>query len=56
MIFYKNQKIGSNKFEKVFTKKHDGPVWRLSWSFGGNMLAVSFENGEGNNVVDVYQV
>lgn len=44
------------KILKEEIPKFEGPVWRLSWSLAGNMLAVSAANKESETQVYVYQV
>eukprot|EP00828_Plagiopyla_frontata_P046941 TRINITY_DN8533_c0_g1_i4.p3 TRINITY_DN8533_c0_g1~~TRINITY_DN8533_c0_g1_i4.p3 ORF type:complete len:171 (-),score=34.30 TRINITY_DN8533_c0_g1_i4:67-579(-) len=34
--------------------KFEGPVWHVSWSLQGNMLAVSFASNNSDNVCNVY--
>ena len=57
-MFWRNSKSDENDFKEYEKnrKKCEGPVWRLSWSFGGNLLAVSTAGVNGDNVVDVYKV
>jgi len=55
VIFWKNTKANENDFKKFDQKKCEGPVWRLSWSFAGNLLAVSTVGASGENIVDVYK-
>jgi WD40 repeat protein len=38
--------LGSGKFASS--------IWRVSWNFSGNLLAVGFSNQEGVNVVQVF--
>jgi WD40 repeat protein len=56
VIFWRNSKSGQNNFERYDQKKCDGPVWRVSWSFAGNLLAVSSAGANLENVVEVYKV
>ena len=48
----------NEQINKIESKdiKFSGPVWRVSWSLAGNMLAVSYANNENGTQVDVYQV
>jgi len=55
VIFWRNKKSGENKLNKLEEKKCDGPVWRVSWSFSGNLLAVSSAGSNFENIVDVYK-
>ena len=42
--------------EKEILGPFEGPVWRVSWSLAGNMLAVSAANINSETTVHVYQV
>jgi len=53
--FYSNSGPGANDFKRIETKKHEGPVWRLSWNATGNMIAVTSASGESESTVDVYR-
>lgn len=55
VIFWKNSKAGQNDFQRVDMKKCEGPAWRLSFSFGGNLLAVSSAGQNSENLVDIYK-
>jgi len=36
-------------------KKFDGPVWRISWSYAGELLAVSSTANNVEHFVEVYK-
>jgi protein transport protein SEC13 len=55
VIFWRNSKCGESNFKKLDQKKCDGPVWRASWSFAGNLLAISTIGQNSENIVDVYK-
>ncbi|KAL4510107.1 hypothetical protein ABPG72_010300 [Tetrahymena utriculariae] len=54
---YPNQtEDGYDKVESIILKGNfEGPIWRLSWSLTGNMLAVSAATQNNDNQVVVYQ-
>ena len=58
MILWKIYSNGNEewKFEKEIIGPFEGPVWRVSWSLAGNMLAVSAANNNSETTVHVYQV
>ena len=56
IIFWKNSKIHPNEWKKIDMKKFDGPVWRISWSVAGDLLAVSSSGSNQEHLVDVYKV
>lgn len=55
VIFWKNSKSGQNDFKNSSQKKCKGPAWRLSFSFGGHLLAVSTATNNSENLVEVYK-
>jgi len=55
VAFWRNSKAGQNDFTKIDTKKSEGPAWRLSFSLGGNLLAVSSAGPNSENIVDIYK-
>jgi protein transport protein SEC13 len=55
IIFWKNSKIHPNEWKKIDMKKFDGPVWRISWSVAGDLLAVSSSGSNQEHLVDVYK-
>jgi len=55
VIFWKNSKSGQNDFKNSSQKKCNGPAWRLSFSFGGHLLAVSTAANNSENLVEIYK-
>jgi len=55
-VFWKNSKAGQNDFKKSGEKKCKGPAWRLSFSFGGHLLAVSTATNNSENTVEIFKV
>lgn len=49
-------KINLNKKEKTSeTLSFNSPVWKVSWNFIGNLLAVGLTSNEGSNNVQIYR-
>ncbi len=57
MFLWKLYNFNTNeqKIEKEELAPFEGPVWRVSWSLAGNMLAVSSANNNETSV-QVFQV
>jgi len=53
---YKTENNNEMKIEKEVFPNFEGPVWRVSWSLAGNMLAVSAANTNSETTVHVFQV
>lgn len=56
IIFWKNSKGEPNEFKKYDMKRFGGPVWRISWSLAGELLAVSSSENNIEHIVEVYKV
>ena len=41
---------------RLIQRKCEGPAWRLSFSSGGNLLAVSSAGPNSENIVEIYKV
>lgn len=54
--FYKDENGEELKYDKEELPPFEGPVWRVTWSLAGNMLAVSAANSNSETAVLVYQV
>lgn len=56
IIFWRNSKANPNEFKRYDMKKFEGPVWRISWSVAGDLLAVSSSGHNLEHFVEVFKV
>ena len=56
VIIWKINHENINNVKKTVISQFEGPVWRVHWSFTGNLLAVSFASVTSDNTVQVFQV
>lgn len=53
---YLDKDVEKQRHEEIVlgSGKFPSSVWRVSWNFSGNLLAVGFSNQEGVNIVQVF--
>lgn len=56
VIIWKINHENPDDIKKTVIRQFEGPVWRVHWSFTGNLLAVSFASLTSDNTVQVFQV
>ena len=47
-------KDGGYKAECVWKKEFDSPIWKVSFNYSGNLLAVAYTNSQDINTVEIY--
>lgn len=53
--WWRNSKNNEKDFKEIKKIQCEGPAWRLSWSFAGNLLAISSAGPNSENIVEVYK-
>ncbi len=54
MFIEKDQSKSYHEVTSVGGSPFSSPIWRISWNFSGNLLAVGFTTVEGVNTVQVF--